>query len=72
MVSGPGLTPKKQTFLSEQIQHEQSLERMSQAFGDDLLPGMYCMPHYVMPKPHSCYCYYLLRLQTTKQVVNRR
>ena len=47
------LTPEKQTFLSEQIRHEQSLERMSQAFGNDLLPGMYCMPHYVVPKPHS-------------------
>ena len=22
-------------------------------FGKDLLPGMYCMPHYVVPKPHS-------------------
>jgi hypothetical protein len=26
---------------------------MSLPFGKDLLPGMYCMPHYVVPKPHS-------------------
>jgi hypothetical protein len=26
---------------------------MSESFGEDLLPGMYCMPQYVIPKPHA-------------------
>jgi len=25
----------------------------SESFGDELLPGMYCMPVFTMPKPHS-------------------
>jgi len=47
------LTPEKEDFLNEQLKHEQSLERMSQEFGENLLLGMYCMPSYVIPKPHS-------------------
>jgi len=47
------LTPEKEDFLNEQLKHEQSLERMSQEFGEDLLPGMYCIPSYVIPKLHS-------------------
>jgi hypothetical protein len=47
------LSPEKEEFLSNQIEHERSLNRMSLSFGRDLLPGMYCMPHYIVPKPHS-------------------
>jgi hypothetical protein len=47
------LTPEKEEFLQRQIQHERDLDRLSSSFGTDLLPGMYCMPHYVVPKPHS-------------------
>lgn len=47
------LTPEKEEFLRNQIQHERKLGRVSDSFGKDLLPGMYCMPHYVVPKPHS-------------------
>jgi hypothetical protein len=41
------LSPKKESFLNNQIQHERSLGRMSESFRTTLLPGMYCMPHYV-------------------------
>ena len=47
------LTPEKEEFLRNQIQHERELGRVSDSFGKYLLPGMYCMPHYVVPKPHS-------------------
>jgi hypothetical protein len=47
------LTEEKEKFLVEQVDHERSLERMSAPFGANLLPGMYCMPNYVVPKPHS-------------------
>lgn len=47
------LSSEKEEFLLGQIKHERSLERMSASFGKDLLPGMYCMPNYVVPKPHS-------------------
>jgi hypothetical protein len=47
------LTEEKEKFISEQVKHEQDLGRMSLPFGKDLLPGMYCMPNYVVPKPHS-------------------
>jgi hypothetical protein len=49
------LTEEKEKFLLDQVEHEQirSLGRMSAPFSKDLLPGMYCMPNYVVPKPHS-------------------
>jgi len=47
------LTDEKRGFVLEQIKHEQDLERVSKEFGRELLPGMYCMPHYVVPKPHT-------------------
>ena len=46
------LTEEKKSFVVEQIKHEQELDRVSKEFGQKLLPGMYCMPHYVVPKPH--------------------
>jgi len=46
------LSPEKEEFLSKQLEHKQRLERISQDFGQHLLPGMYCMPLYVIPKPH--------------------
>ena len=47
------LSPEKEEFLRKQIQHERDLDRQSESFGKTLLPGMYCMPHYIVPKPHS-------------------
>ncbi|KAI0323360.1 hypothetical protein GY45DRAFT_1264713, partial [Cubamyces sp. BRFM 1775] len=40
-------------FLQAQRDEEVALGRYSAAFGPDLLPGMYCMPVHVVPKPHS-------------------
>lgn len=47
------LTDEKRDFVLEQVKHEQDLGRVSKEFGRELFPGMYCMPHYVVPKPHS-------------------
>ena len=47
------LEDEKEEFLLNQIKHEQNLGRMSKAFEGNLLPGMYCMPHYVVLKPHA-------------------
>jgi len=40
-------------FLRYQCNHEIFKGRFSEAFGDKLLPGMYCMPIFAIPKPHS-------------------
>lgn len=40
-------------FLRDQRDHEVFKGRFSEAFGDKLLPGMYCMPVFAIPKPHS-------------------
>ena len=42
---------EKELFLRAQLVHEQSLGRTSEEVGRDLLPGMYCMPCYIVPKP---------------------
>lgn len=47
------LSEEKKQFVLDQVKHEQDLDRVSKPFGKTLLPGMYCMPHYVVPKPHS-------------------
>ena len=47
------LTAEKELFLKTQLEHEQSLNRISEEVEGGLLPGMYCMPSYVVPKPHS-------------------
>ncbi|KAI0689521.1 hypothetical protein C8T65DRAFT_588561 [Cerioporus squamosus] len=41
------------SFLRSQRDEELRLGRYSESFGPDLLPGMYCMPVHVVPKPHS-------------------
>jgi hypothetical protein len=40
-------------FLREQRDMEISLNRFSESFGPDLLPGMYAMPIHVIPKPNT-------------------
>ncbi|KAH9848304.1 hypothetical protein C2E23DRAFT_871274 [Lenzites betulinus] len=40
-------------FLRSQRDEEIMLNRYSESFGRDLLPGMYSMPIHVVPKPHS-------------------
>ncbi len=47
------LDPARLEFLSEQLDHEQHEGRYSASFGSRLLPGMYCMPIFVVLKPHS-------------------
>jgi hypothetical protein len=41
------------SFLREQRDLEISLNRFSESFGPDLLPGMYAMPIHVIPKPYT-------------------
>ena len=40
-------------FLRDQCDHEIFKGCFSEAFGDKLLPGMYSMPIFAIPKPHS-------------------
>jgi hypothetical protein len=41
------------TFIKNQVQTEVDLGRYSEAFGPDLLPGMYSSPVHAVPKPGS-------------------
>ena len=45
--------PGEAQFLHDQRDHEIFKGRFSESFGDELLPGMYCMPVFAVPKPHS-------------------
>jgi len=45
--------PARAAFLTSQLAIEQSKDRFSRSFGGDLLPGMYSMPIYAVPKPNS-------------------
>jgi len=45
--------PSKAEFLRVQRDLEKGKERFLPSFGRDLLPGMYCMPNYAVPKPNS-------------------
>ena len=47
------LDSARAAFLTDQLIHEQEENRYSDSFGSQLLPGMYCMPIFVVPKPHS-------------------
>jgi len=40
-------------FLQNQRDHEVFKGHFSESFGNKLLPGMYCMPIFAVPKPHS-------------------
>ncbi|KAG2738124.1 hypothetical protein P692DRAFT_201681446, partial [Suillus brevipes Sb2] len=40
-------------FIEEQLQEEIRLGRVSESFGEDLLPGMYSVPMHTVPKPNS-------------------
>lgn len=45
--------PARDKFFSDQRTHEVEKGRYSASIGPSLLPGMYCMPNYAVPKPHS-------------------
>lgn len=45
--------PDEAQFLRDQRDHEIFKGRFSEDFGEKLLPGMYCMPIFAIPKPHS-------------------
>ena len=45
--------PDEAQFIRDQRDHEVYMGRFSEPFGDKLLPGMYCMPIFAVPKPLS-------------------
>lgn len=45
--------PDEVQFLWDQRDHKVFKGQFSEPFGDELLPGMYCMPVFAIPKPHS-------------------
>ena len=45
--------PEEAQFLHDQCDHEIFKGCFSEAFGKQLLPGMYCMPVFTIPRPHS-------------------
>jgi hypothetical protein len=47
------LDPNHESTVSNDIQTEMRAERYSPFFGPALLPGMFSMPLFVIPKPHS-------------------
>jgi hypothetical protein len=51
-VTGP-VEAGKAKFLQSQKTVELAKNRFSPSFGKDLLPGMYCMPIFAVPKPSS-------------------
>jgi hypothetical protein len=52
-LSRPQASKASEEFLITQRDHEVQKRRYSPSIGPDLLPGMYCMPIYAVPKPHS-------------------
>ena len=44
---------EREKFFFKQAAHELAKDRYSMSIGPNLLPGMFCMPIYVVPKPHS-------------------
>ncbi|RDX39626.1 hypothetical protein OH76DRAFT_1325359, partial [Lentinus brumalis] len=52
-VRPPLAEERARQFLRDQRDEEIRLGRYSPSFGPNLLPGMYCMPVHVVPKPHS-------------------
>ena len=44
---------KKASFIRDQCMKERHKGYFSESFGTNLLPGMYSMPIYAVPKPHS-------------------
>ena len=47
------LSGKDEEWMRDHVKKEQAAGRYSACFGRDLLPGMYSMPSYTIPKPHS-------------------
>ena len=47
------LAKERADFMETQCQIEVDSGRFSHSFGSSLLPGMYCMPVYAVPKPDS-------------------
>ena len=52
-VSNGVLSNDEEHYIREYIEEEVKAGRYSESFGPDLLPGMYAMPVYTIPKPHS-------------------
>jgi hypothetical protein len=52
-LSQPQQEPSREKFLSDQRNIEVEAGRYTHSIGPTLLPGMYCMPIYAVPKPHS-------------------
>lgn len=47
---GAASSEEKRQFLVEQKDHERKMDRFSEKFEGELLPGMYCMPIFAVPK----------------------
>lgn len=47
------LDVEAEAFVEEYARAEQAVDRYSEPFGSELLPGMYSMPIHAVPKPHS-------------------
>jgi hypothetical protein len=47
------MKPECEKFFNDQAELELAKGRFSPRMGSSLLPGMYCMPIYAVPKPHS-------------------
>ena len=52
-LSQPQQETTREKFLNDQRNIEVEAGRYSRSVGMTLLPGMYCMPIYAVPKPHS-------------------
>lgn len=52
-VSNGTLSHDEEYYIREYIEEEVTAGRYSEFFGPELLPGMYSMPVYTIPKPHS-------------------
>jgi len=62
--------PDKVAFLRKQRDHEVFMGHFSESFGDKLLPGMYCMPIFTIPKPHSTDLWMVTDQSTRKYSLN--
>jgi len=62
--------PDEAAFLQKQRDHEVFMGCFSESFGDKLLPGMYCMPIFAIPKPHSMDLWMVTDQSTRKYCLN--
>jgi hypothetical protein len=69
-LSHPQSDPMQEEFLNVQRNIEVAKGRYSKSIGSALLPCMYCMPNYAVPKPHSEKLRLIADHSTTKHSLN--